>query len=189
MRKWEWGTGRSGRALNGIKAGTGRWKAQDLEAWNISVIYLEQRNAALSDKCASQGPTSAGGDKTPPAPPSLEARQHRHKNSSQSTCWNQFKLKSQPQNDFPLFPRCYSLVGLWEFVFYNLKPSQVFALQFSAPNTARSSQNTHWTGFKYLGHSVIVAINLYLLFKQLHNSVPCLLRSPYNFTRFQSFIL
>lgn len=162
--------------------------AQDLEAWNILVIHLEQRNAALSDKCASQGPTSAARDKTPAPPPSLEAQQHQHKNSSQSTCWNYFKLKSQPQNYFPLFPPCYSLVGFWEFVFYNPKPARVFSLQFSAPNTARSSQNTHWTGFKYLGHSVIVAINLSLLFKQLHKSVPCLLRSPYNFTRFQSSI-
>lgn len=173
--KWDWGWHRK--------------VAQNLEAWNILVIYLEQRNAALSDKRANQGPTSAVGDKTPPPPPALQARQHRHRKSSQSTCWNYFKLKSQPQNYFPLVPLSYSLVGFWEFVFYNLKPPRVFSLQFSASNTVRSSQNTHWTGFKYLWHSVIVAINLYLLFKQLHNSVPCFTTQPLAFHTHSIFSL
>lgn len=42
--------------------------AHDLEAWNILVIYLEQRNAALSDKRAGQGPTSAVGQDTSTTP-------------------------------------------------------------------------------------------------------------------------
>lgn len=138
--------------------------AQDLAAWNILEIYLEPRNTALSNKCAGQGPTSAVGDKTPPPPPALEVQQHRHEKSSQSTCWNYSKLKSQPQHHFLLFLLCYSLVGFWEFIFYNPKPARVFSLTFSASNTVRSSQSTCWTGFKYLLHSVIGAINLYLLF-------------------------
>lgn len=169
--------------------------AQDLEARNTLVIQLEQRNAALSDTCASQGPTSAVRDKTPAPSPSLEAREHWHK---KSTClfgkWlakhmlELLQTEITPQDHFPLFPLCHSLPAFWELVFSNLKPARVFSLQFSAPNTARSSQNTLWTGFKYLRHSVIVAINPYVLLKQLHKSVPCLLCSPYNFRRFQSFI-
>lgn len=159
-----------------------------MEAWNILVIYLEQRNIALSDKCAGQGPRSAVADKTP-APSLLEVQQHWNKKSWQSTCWNYFTLKPQPQHDFPLLPLRFSLVGFREFVFYNLKTARVFSLQFSASNTVRSSHNTCWTGFKYLLHSVIAAINLYLRFKQLHNSVPCLLRSPYRFTPLQSLLL
>lgn len=77
--------------------------AQDLGAWNILVIYLEPRNTALSNKCAGQRPTPAAGDKTTPPPPALDVQQHQHKKSSQSTCWNYFKLKPQPQHDFPLF--------------------------------------------------------------------------------------
>lgn len=113
--------------------------------------------------CRSGTNICSGGQDTTTIP-ALEVQQHRHRKSSQSTCWNYSKLKSQPHHHFPLFLLCYSLVGFWEFIFYNPKPAWVFSLTFSASNTVRSSQSTCWTGFKYLLHSVIVAINLYLLF-------------------------
>lgn len=159
--------------------------AQDLEAWNILVIYLEQRNTALSDKCAGQGPISAVGDKTPlPWQCSNTGTERAHKARAGIISNLNHNL-----NMISLFSLCYSLVGFGEFVFYNLQTAWGFSLQFSASNTVRSSRNTCWTGFKYLFHSVVVAINLYLLFKQLHNSVPCLLCSPYRFTHLQSLIL
>lgn len=67
---WAWNEEMIMRDWKSIQWDKGRHRkvAQDLEAWNILVIYLEQIKAALSDKCAGQGPTSAVEDKTPPPP-------------------------------------------------------------------------------------------------------------------------